>query len=159
MSHGGGSSNDNSEPNLTPLLDMVLQLVMFFMMVANFTMEQVNTDIKLPIALSAQAVDKTEMEDVLYLNVNLEGHVMVTGRQQPLKTPVEIEVFLADKYKDFQRRAEEKGESNTEVKALVIIRGDRRASYKDVYNVLQKCKQVGFRKWQVRAQTKAGPSS
>ena len=39
---------------------------------------------------------------------------------------------------------------------LVIIRGDRNADYRDVYNVLQACKQQGFRKWQVRAITKAG---
>ena len=41
MSHGS-SSSDKCEPNLVPLLDMVLQLVMFFMVCANFVMEQVN---------------------------------------------------------------------------------------------------------------------
>src|SRR4051812_10361349 len=102
MSHGG-STEDSGEPNLTPLLDMVLQLVMFFMMVANFSMENVNEDIKLPVAQSAQPMDKSDMEDVLYLNVNKEGQVIVQG-QPPLVSPADLDVFLNSKKKDFMEK-------------------------------------------------------
>ena len=61
MSHGG-SSEGSAEPNLTPLLDMVLQRVMFFMLVCNFTMEQVNEDVKLPLASQAKPADKAEAD-------------------------------------------------------------------------------------------------
>ena len=135
---------------------MVLQLVMFFMMVANFSMEQVNSDIRLPVAQSARPMDKTEMEDVLYLNVNEEGHVVVAGRDLPLTTIAEINTYLAQKKTDYARDAEDRGLDPNSLETLVIIRGDRNADYRDVYNVLQACKQQGFRKWQVRAITKAG---
>ena len=45
MSHGPSAEGSNAEPNLTPLLDVVLQLLMFFMMCVNFVTEQVNEDI------------------------------------------------------------------------------------------------------------------
>ncbi|MFN6050729.1 MAG: ExbD/TolR family protein, partial [Planctomycetia bacterium] len=48
MSHGGSSDGGNMEPNLTPLLDVVLQLLMFFMMCVNFVTNQVSEDIILP---------------------------------------------------------------------------------------------------------------
>ena len=57
MSHGGGGGGRgevSSEPNLTPLLDLVLQLVMFFMLVANFVMEDLSNKIKLPVASQAK---------------------------------------------------------------------------------------------------------
>ena len=110
MSHGG--SEDSGEPNLTPLLDMVLQLVMFFMMVANFTMEEVNADIKLPVALSAKAMDKSEMEDVLYLNINQDGHMVVAGRPKPLVTPADIDDFLSEKKGEFLSKAKANGDTS-----------------------------------------------
>ena len=60
MSHGGGGGANEikAEPNLTPLLDLVLQLVMFFLLVANFSVVQANKDIDLPKAQSARPVVK-----------------------------------------------------------------------------------------------------
>ena len=55
MSHG---STEKCEPNFTPLLDLVLQLVMFFMICANFVMEQTSVEIKLPKAIAAKALEK-----------------------------------------------------------------------------------------------------
>jgi biopolymer transport protein ExbD len=154
MSHGG--SEDSGEPNLTPLLDMVLQLVMFFMMVANFTMEEVNADIKLPVALSAHAMDKSDMEDVLYLNINQDGHMVVGGRPKPLVTAADIDDFLNEKKREFIDKAKAKGDTSGKLNALIIIRGHKYADYKDVYKVMQQCKKNGFNRWQVRAMTKAG---
>ena len=79
MSSHGTSTSEKAEPNLVPMLDMVLQLVMFFIMVANFTMEQVNKDVMLPIAQSARPGDKRDT-DVIYLNLNAEGKLIVPGR-------------------------------------------------------------------------------
>src|SRR5262245_30915284 len=78
MSHG---STEKCEPNFTPLLDLVLQLVMFFMRCANFVMEQTSDAVKLPEAIAAKALDKTD-EDVVYLNVNSEGRVLLTPDQR-----------------------------------------------------------------------------
>ena len=68
MSHGGGGEGKATEPNLVPLLDMVMQLLMFFMISVNFVSEQVNESIQLPVAQSARPMDKTDT-DVLFLNL------------------------------------------------------------------------------------------
>ena len=54
MSHGAAADLAHAEPNLTPLLDVVLQLLMFFMMCVNFVNEQVKEDVKLPESASAR---------------------------------------------------------------------------------------------------------
>jgi len=45
---------DNAEPNLTPMLDMVFQLVTFFMLVINFQAASLDMTLKLPVIGSAR---------------------------------------------------------------------------------------------------------
>ena len=47
----------SAEPNLTPMLDMVFQLVTFFMLVINFKSAQLDMNLKLPVVGSARPVD------------------------------------------------------------------------------------------------------
>src|SRR5438270_14000425 len=47
MSHGP-AADSTIEPNLTPLLDLVLQLLMYFMITVNFTQGVTNTGETLP---------------------------------------------------------------------------------------------------------------
>src|SRR4051812_26161705 len=70
MSHGM-SGPGNAEPNLTPLLDVVLQLLMFFMMCVNFVTEQVNEDVKLPGSQSARPMSKDGTDSLL---INLQPY-------------------------------------------------------------------------------------
>ena len=46
-----------AEPNLTPLLDVVFQLITFFMLVINFSQDNYDSRIKLPVAGSARPLD------------------------------------------------------------------------------------------------------
>jgi biopolymer transport protein ExbD len=148
MSHGGGSSlSDKCEPNLTPLLDVVLQLLMFFMMCVNFVTEQVNEDIKLPYAQSARPMDKGE-QDVLFLNLDDQGRLIVLGKEEPLS-------LLGTKYYLKRQYEEAKNASaDSKVKTVIVIRAHKDADYAQVYQVLQMCKQEGFRKLSLRAMTK-----
>ena len=47
-----------AEPNLTPLLDVVFQLITFFMLVINFSSENYDQRVRLPVAESAVPVGK-----------------------------------------------------------------------------------------------------
>ena len=90
-----------AEPNLTPLLDMVLQMIMFFMLCVNFVNEQVNEDIRLPRSGTARPMEKTEGE-VLFLNLNEKGHLMVPGREKPLDL-IAMRPYLRQSYEDAKR--------------------------------------------------------
>src|SRR5438132_11721637 len=110
MSHG---STEKCEPNLTPLLDLVLQLVMFFMLCANFVMEQTSVEIKLPEAVAAKPLDK-DASDVIFLNVNSQGKILLPavdreGDADTLDNPIQVEAYLKRRAKvDTQRTKKEK---------------------------------------------------
>lgn len=155
--HATSTSEIRAEPNLVPLLDLVFQLIMFFMVCVNFVSQQVNEDIKLPIAQSARPMDKTEV-DVLFLNVDQNGQMIVPGRDQPLKTFPQMRVYLRQVYADTKRAAEEKGDRSGRIKTAVVIRADKRTTYAKIFEILQLCKDVGYQKLQLRALTQAGSS-
>lgn len=148
MSHGPAGNEIKAEPNLTPLLDLVLQLLMFFIITANFATQQNNEHIQLPEMQSARPLDKGET-DVLFLNLTKDGMVEVPGKD-PMKKPVDVKAYLRSAYSDAERIVG-KGK---EVRTLVIIRADRSVPYKDVYQLMRWCKDTGFRRYQMRATLK-----
>ena len=144
-----------AEQALVPLLDVVMQLLMFFMMCVNFVSEQVNEDIKLPVAQSARPMDK-RLGDVLVLNLDAQGRLLVLGRSKPLVTPLEVATYLKQEYADARRNAQDRGDGSGQVPTAVIIRAHRDSDYAHVFGLLRTCKEIGFRKLQLRALTLAG---
>ena len=67
--------------NLTPLIDIVFLLLVFFMLTAHFIEEKV-LDIKLPTAQSATKSEDTKVVEVI---VGPEGRVFVDGMQIELE--------------------------------------------------------------------------
>jgi biopolymer transport protein ExbD len=155
MSHGGGGGQEiSAEPNLVPLLDLVLQLVMFFLLVANFNTVQANKDIDLPKAQSARPVQRET--DVRYLNINQNGEVLVLGRREPLKELIQIEDYLREEARLIKQKIEREGGDPNVLNTIIVIRADKRADYKPIYDIMQICRKAGFRKLQMNAMTSTG---
>lgn len=151
MSQKLSTSSSKCEPNLTPLLDMVLQLLMFFILCANFATSQVNENIKLPIMQSAKPADKKET-DLLYLNLREDGTLEMLGKE-PTKKPAAIRNNLRT-YRDDTLRAQGTDQVR-QLKTVIVLRADKNTEYKDVFQLLHWCKEIGFRKYQLRAMTRA----
>ena len=156
MSHSSAASK--AEPNLTPLLDVVLQLLMFFILVTRFVTVQQNPEdnekqeaLLLPVAQSARPVDKVD-GDPLFLNMDLkrtsEGEIIQVIVWGERKTLDQTRQWLVDQY-ELARRA---GLPRT----TVILRAHRDIKYKVVKQVLSFCKDAGFKDVRVRAEAKLG---
>ena len=146
---------DKCEPNLIPLLDLVLQLIMFFMLCANFLMEDSNAAIKLPSALQAKPLAKTE-DYVITLNVDKDGHVLL-GRDQNaerLTNQIQVRNYMRVKYENDIGRQEAAKQRNAAVIpkiSLVVIRAHQDCTFKQVNDVLVACRQARYENVQLRA--------
>ena len=67
------------KPNLVPMLDMVFQLITFFMLVINFKAASLDRNLELPVVGSARPVDSKGM-DRLFV-INLRGEYVVKDGQ------------------------------------------------------------------------------
>ena len=155
MSHG---SVEKCEPNMIPMLDLVLQLVMFFMLCANFIAEDVNSTIKLPTALQARPLDKAE-ERVIFLNVDKKGEVLPTGRGNTVA--LRNRVMVAQHMKrmkeiDEQLKAQAVAKGKPEPRpSLVVLRAHEDCTYEMISNVLLGCREAQYYNIQFRAVVKA----
>lgn len=59
------------EVNLTPLLDLVLQLIMFFMACINFVSDQLSASVILPDSQSAQEIQPKTENEVVVINIEM----------------------------------------------------------------------------------------
>ncbi len=156
MSHG---SNDKCEPNFTPLLDLVLQLVMFFMLCANFVMDQTGVEIKLPEAVAAKAIDGDE-QYVYYLNVNEQGKVIFppgarptdsTGKEtETSDNPEELKVILRRRA-EIDKRAAGPGNADKPLRTLMILRVHKECPFEKTYGIMAACRSAGYLRVQLRA--------
>lgn len=160
MSHG---NLEKAEPNLTPMLDMVLQLVMFFMLCANFVMEQVNEAIKLPEAIAARPLDRRD-ERLLFLNVvgpprpghpedPREGTVVLSKLDAEdslqLTNKIQVAAFMQRRMK---RDIAASPNKNAPVLSTIILRGDARCRFEKINDVLEAIRSAGYKQVRIRAQ-------
>ena len=125
------STELKAEPNLTPLLDVVFQLITFFMLVINFSSENYDQRVRLPVAESAPAGRgrSAVSEDRLVLNVDRDGHLLIGGEVQPLHKAIQTIKHQADLVKLNLKAAGTKADPSGSLPTTIILRVDKDATF------------------------------
>jgi biopolymer transport protein ExbD len=143
-----------AEPNLTPLLDVVFQLITFFMLVINFTNENYDQRIKLPVAGSARPLDdpKAAEEDRLVLNIDKHGDLLLNGKVLHGGAAAEQIKFEAQLVRLNTKAVAAKGKDDG-LPTRIVIRADRDTECGPIYGIITACQSNGFRKFDFKAMT------
>ncbi|MHB0955098.1 MAG: ExbD/TolR family protein [Pirellulaceae bacterium] len=121
--------------SLTPLIDVVFLLNIFFLVAAQLAEENYELDVVLPAASEAQPLTVEPKE--LFINIDQHGEYFVQGRNL---TRTEVEEVL--------RQAV----ANNPVSQSVVIRADRRVPFDYVVAVMNLCNRTGARDYSVTTQ-------
>jgi biopolymer transport protein ExbD len=142
-----------AEPNLTPLLDVVFQLITFFMLVINFSSENYDQRVRLPVAESARPIEDEQRvsEDRLVLNVDSDGHLLIGGEVQPLHKAIQTIHHQAELVKLNLRAGGKKLDASGSLPTTIILRADRDATFSSVISLIKACQSNGFRKFNLKA--------
>ncbi len=144
---------EGCDVNLTPLLDLVLQLIMFFMITVNFVrVDQFDDAIALPQAANWAPLDNT-IEDWIYLNLDHAGRLVGSVGRLELDTPEKLRVYLMREKESLEGAARARGKTG-DGKVMIILRADKNSRYGDVWTVLNSCQRAGFKHWQLRVMQK-----
>lgn len=111
---------------LTPMIDMVFLLLIFFLVATTFHQTEREMQIALPFASSSTPISAILQE--LIVNVDADGKLIVGGR------PV-----TAD-----ELRGMVEGAVKLNPDQKVTVRGDRRTAYANIVTVLDICKNAGI---------------
>lgn len=120
-----GAESAAPSVDLTPIIDMVFNLLIFFLIASSFQQVEKELKIALPQASAAGPLS-TALREII-VNVAADGRVIVAGRTLSLD--------------DLGAMVKNAVAANPGQK--VSIRGDRSASYGDVARVLDVCKGAG----------------
>jgi biopolymer transport protein ExbD len=137
-----------AQPNLTPLLDMVFQLITFFMLVINIKEASLDTSLELPVLGSARPVETKGEEDLLVLNIDARGQLKVYG-----STP-DVRAYLAAEAKQEEARMKAKNKafkSGDELATTVVIRADKTTPFKLLNDIIKVCQKNNYRKFALKA--------
>ena len=118
---------DEDEPiiNLTPMIDVVFTLLVFFMLATTFAERERLLDLELPYSSTAQR-NQTPRE--LVINVSREGGVWIDGRALQGEQLAKVLTDAAQRDRH----------------TMVTIRGDRRGYYDEIVHVLDACMRAGL---------------
>ena len=146
------------EPDMTPVIDIVFQLLMFFMIAINFENTKADERVRLPKdTLAKPPVVKTEHE--LVLDFGYQQHPSGDRRKS---FP---EVFYNERFVDVrdispdleqEKRVIERVHGPNVIKDVtVLIRADSKIPTGLVQELIRKCQEAGFSKFSLRVTSEA----
>ena len=114
---------------IAPMVDILLVLLCFFIITWSFARKEMELDVKVPAAQSAKESNPVINQTVL--NVKEDGSVVWNRKLTSLEELSTRLKQLANLYPDYG----------------IILRGDERADYKNIVNVLDVCREANI--WNV----------
>jgi len=124
--------------NLTPMIDCVFQLLIFFLVATRFAEEERELDVVLPQASEAQPITVRPRE--LVVNVDAEGRYTISGKALSLA--------------ELQKTLDALG-ANNPLRASVVVRADERCLWRFVVAAMNACLKAGIHDYRVT--TREGP--
>ena len=134
-------SLEEPQLNLTPMIDIVFLLIIFFMVGTRFSEIEQQYDIELPTAAAVEPM--TSRPDSMVLNVARTGEVTVNGEQ----------ISMAD----LQNRLEKARTAYAE--QTVLIRGDGDGTYQSIVDVMHICHKARIHRFSLAFQPVAAGDS
>lgn len=119
--------------DLTPMIDVVFQLVVFFMLATQFAEQEKEMDVDLPSSEAGQLAEK--LPDEIIINVLKDGKVIVDG----------------DELDDDALRTKLARAAERDTKIPVNIRGDKDVRHERIVHVMSACGVVGLTNLQIGA--------
>jgi len=125
--------------NLTPLIDVVFLLLIFFLVATRFAQDDRELPVQLPSA--SNAVPMTMEPTELVVNVDSEGKYMVLGETMNLER---VEAVL------------KKAVADNPVNQMVIIRGDRSVAFQAVVSIMDLCTKLKVPSYKISTESGEG---
>ena len=129
-----------AEMDMTAMIDMVFQLIIFFMVLINFAQDDQNDKIKLPASELAKPAD-TPLTFPITLNLDSTSTIYIGAS---IATVDSIAPLLRTEISLLTSR------NQTPKDANIVIRAHRNAAGGMVQDLFKKCQELGFEKFVLR---------
>lgn len=134
------------EMNMTPMIDVVFLLIIFFMVITDMTQQDLE-DLQLPVAMNAIPDKPDPKEFRPIVNIKIDGSMWVKRRvyfdpEQP-DDYQQVRDFLSD----VANRMKKKDDLPDEP---LLIRADENTPFKEVQKLMEQCGRKGIQIWKIQ---------
>jgi biopolymer transport protein ExbD len=119
---------NSGQVDFTPMIDMVFNLLIFFMVTTEFAKEERELDVTLASASEARPLTATE--ETVFINISRDGQYIVDNRRMAVD---DLEAFLRTKH------------TNNPASLAVKIRPDLAGTMQPYVSALNVCTKVGIK--------------
>ncbi len=140
--------------NMTPMIDIVFLLIIFFMIITDLTQQDLEK-LKLPVAKAA-VPDKPDPKKVRPVINILSDGTMVVKREEKYDPEINdlqpIEAYLADQSRQMDREHfnKEAGTGPMIPADPLLIRADQNAEFKYIQKLMELCGKEGIQIWKLQ---------
>lgn len=128
------------EADSTPFIDMIFQLIAFFMILVNFSDTEIDERVVLPKSQIVRPVEAA-LESPILIQLTEKGNVVIAGEEMPIAS---IGPYLDREVQILS--ATQKSIAN----ANIIIRGHKDAATSDVQALIKECQGRQFQNFALR---------
>lgn len=145
--------SDEAEMDMTPMIDIVFQLIIFFMLITDMSQKELET-LVLPVAVTASPdkPDPTEIRPVV--NILSDGSIYVMGeiKYDPERDDgyLQVKAYLQQQAALMDKKPVEPGSSTIAPDNPLLIRADQSTPFKHIQKVMEICGQQGIQIWKVQ---------
>ena len=126
---------------MTAMIDMVFQLIIFFMVLINFSQDEQNEKIKLPASELARPAD-APLKNAITINLDVNGTVYLGSTVVTVESIAPLLRTEIDLLKVGGKTAKD---------ANIIIRAHQDTKGGLVQDLIKKCQELGFEQFALRA--------
>jgi len=119
------NTEEDLQINMTPMIDMVFLLLIFFLAAASFAKQERHVDIHLPSSSGSKALSEPSKQ--LVINILQDGGIDVASKQYD---HAGFAAFLAERLRDAPERE-------------ILIRADGGSHHRDFAEVVRMCRDLG----------------
>jgi len=131
--------SDELELNMTPMLDVVFNLIIFFMIVTDLTQKELE-QLVLPKASEAVKDEGDEIKKRMIINVDKKGKIVINRNEYSLERLQEALYNFAELHRDEEGLCDEP----------VLVRADYNSEFANIQAIMQKCADPAIKIWKVQ---------
>jgi len=149
------------EMNMTPMIDVVFLLIIFFMIITDLTQQDLE-ELKLPVAIAA-VEDKPDPKKVRpVINILHTGEIIVKREQlfdPETEDTTKLETFLSNQARQMEKKPmnEKDGTGPLLPDNPLLIRADQNTPFKWIQRVMALCGKQGIQIWKVELAASEDP--
>lgn len=152
---------DNIDLNLTSLVDVVFQMIAFFVMLMAVAKDETAQRVNLPIASSAPVLKDDNIPDSINISVDKRSYLLGWGREINLKLPngmEEVKKLIENQARLLKEKVRRQGGNpkKTGLPTTVIMRFDEAVDYGYFREILDFCNKAGFTKYMLKIRGDVG---